>query len=434
MTKTRIKQREVQTTRLLQVLLALTLASAACSLGTPAVTPSPVPAGATATLVPPPGETPRPSPPTETPGATTQPAGSATQFPDANQFWWVAVASGLDGPVDIQDPGDGSGRLFVLEKPGRIRILQNGGLLPAPYLDISARVGSNSSERGLLGLAFHPRYAENGYFYVNYTDAGGNTVIARFNRSTEDPNLADPNSEVRLLSVAQPFANHNGGVVTFGPDGYLYLGLGDGGSAGDPLGNGQSLNTHLGKLLRLDVDHGDPYAIPADNPFASGGGLPEIWAYGLRNPWRIAFDPSTGDLYIGDVGQNKWEEIDYVPAGTPGGLNFGWNIMEGTHPYSGENPGGRALVAPVAEYGHGPGCSVTGGKVYRGLLPEWQGIFLYGDYCSGQVWGLLQDSGLWQTQLLFSTGFTITTFGQDAAGELYLSDYRAGVIYRLERR
>jgi glucose/arabinose dehydrogenase len=424
----------VQTTRLLQVLLALALVSAACSLGTPAVTHSPVPARATATLVPPPSETPLPSLPTETPSATPQPAGSVTQFPDANQFWWVAVASGLDGPVDIQDPGDGSGRLFVVERPGRIRIIQNGGSLPVPYLDISARVGSNSSERGLLGLAFHPRYAENGYFYVNYTDANGNTVIARFNRSADDPNLADPNSEVRLLYVAQPFANHNGGVVTFGPDGYLYLGLGDGGSAGDPLGNGQSLNTHLGKLLRLDVDNGDPYAIPADNPFASGGGLPEIWAYGLRNPWRIAFDPQIGDLYIGDVGQNKWEEIDYVPAGTPGGLNFGWNIMEGTHPYSGENPDGRALVAPVAEYGHGPGCSVTGGKVYRGLMPEWQGIYLYGDYCSGQVWGLLQINGLWQTQLLFSTGFTITTFGQDAAGELYLSDYRAGVIYRLERR
>ena len=424
----------MQTTRLLPVLLTLALVSAACSLGTPVASPGPVPASATATLVPPPSETPLSFPPTEAPSATPQAVGAVTQFPDVNQFWWVAVASGLDGPVDIQDPGDGSGRLFVLEQPGRIRIIQNGGLLPVPYLDISARVGSNGSERGLLGLAFHPRYAENGYFYVNYTDAGGNTVIARFTRSADDPNLADPNSEARLLYVAQPFANHNGGVVTFGPDGYLYLGLGDGGSAGDPLGNGQSLNTHLGKLLRLDVDHGDPYAIPADNPFAAGGGLPEIWAYGLRNPWRIAFDPQTGDLYIGDVGQNKWEEIDYVPAGTPGGLNFGWNIMEGTHPYSGENPDGRALVPPVAEYGHGPGCSVTGGKVYRGLMPEWQGIYLYGDYCSGQVWGLLQINGLWQTQLLFSTGFTITTFGQDAAGELYLSDYRAGVIYRLERR
>lgn len=225
----------------------------------------------------------------------------------------------------------------------------------------------------------------------------------------------------------QPFQNHNGGSLDFGPDGYLYAGLGDGGSAGDPQGNGQKLTTLLGKILRLDVDSGEPYAIPADNPFGN-----EIWAYGLRNPWRISFDTVTGDLYIGDVGQGTWEEIDHIPAGSPGGINFGWNYREGTHDYKGSPPAG--LTDPVAEYSHQEGgCSVTGGYFYRGSMPEWNGIYLYGDYCTGFVWGLIRSGSGWQAKLLFDTDANITSFGQDEAGEVYiLAD--GGGVYRLAKK
>jgi glucose/arabinose dehydrogenase len=341
------------------------------------------------------------------------------------------VASGLQAPLAIANAGDGSGRLFIAEQAGRIRIIQDGKLLDKPFLDISDRVGANSSERGLLGLAFHPNYKQNGYFYVNYTDQNGNTVIARF-QVTSAANVADPASEKKLLGVQQPFANHNGGSVVFGPDGYLYLGLGDGGSQGDPYGNGQSTNTLLGKILRLDVDHGEPYAIPTGNPFAAGGGNPEIWAYGLRNPWRFSFDAAGGDLYIGDVGQSLWEEIDYLPAGSPGGPNFGWNAMEGTHPYKGRDS--ASFIAPVIDYSHAGGnCAVTGGYVYRGAaLPEWNGVYVYGDYCTGIVWGLLKGTSGWQSAHLFDTGMSISTFGTDEQGELYLAWYGGG-IYRLEK-
>ncbi len=256
----------------------------------------------------------------------------------------------------------------------------------------------------------------------------GDTVIARYLASGD---RADPASEVILLRIPQPFANHNGGALAFGPDGYLYIGTGDGGSGGDPQGNGQSVNTLLGKILRLDVDGGEPYAVPADNPFAgSGGGAPEIWAYGLRNPWRIAFDGPTGDLYIGDVGQNRWEEIDVVPAGAPGGANFGWNVREGLHAYAGDSSAG--LVDPAAEYSHDLGCSVTGGVVVRDpALPAWDGTYLYGDYCSGRVWGLRRSAdGAWLNGPLFETGVSISSFGEGSDGRVYLLDY-AGTIYRL---
>lgn len=313
-------------------------------------------------------------------------------------------------------------------------VLQNGQVNPQPFLDIVSQVGSRGSEQGLLGLAFHPDYAENGYLYINYTDLNGDTVIARYQVST-DPDLADPDSELQILTVDQPYANHNGGEVTFGPDGYLYLGLGDGGSGGDPHGNGQSLATRLGKILRIDVNGDQPFSIPADNPFAVGqpsGALPEIWAYGLRNPWRFSFDRQTGDLYIGDVGQNQWEEIDYLPSGSPGGANFGWVYYEGTHSGTETPPSDLEAVMPVAEYDHSQGCSVTGGVVYRGQdLPAWQGIYLYGDYCSGMIWGLVRDSqGNWENRLLFETNFLITSFGEDAQGEVYLADI-AGNIARL---
>jgi glucose/arabinose dehydrogenase len=364
-----------------------------------------------------------------------EPRQDALALPDPAGFTWRPVVSDLSSPVGLAHAGDGSGRLFVLEQAGTIRVIQDGALLPEPFLNIIDRVGSQGNEQGLLGLAFHPQYSQNGYFYVNYTDKNGDTVIARFQVSPGKPNQADPASEKQLLTVDQPYPNHNGGAVTFGPDGYLYLGLGDGGSAGDPQGNAQSFDTLLGKILRIDVNGGDPYAIPADNPFANGGGRPEIWAYGLRNPWRIAFDRQTGDLYIADVGQNQYEEIDFVRAGSSGRLNFGWNFFEASHPYKGQPLANEVFIAPVAEYSHSQGCSVTGGEVYRGQhLSQWQGVYLYSDFCTGNVWGLLRDGqGTWQNALLFSNVGQVTSFGLDEAGEIYLVD-RSGTISMLDQK
>src|SRR5215207_490794 len=382
-------------------------------------TPTQTSASPTPTVLAPPGKTqtslpPSANPPTSTPGSSTESPPNATTFPDPNAYAWQQLPlSGLERPVDLQP--DGSGRLFIIEKAGRIRIMENDQLLQAPFLDITERVGNNGNEQGLLDLAFHPQYAQNGRFFVNYTDTRGDTVLARFQVSS-DPNLADPNSETPLLGIDQPFPNHNGGVLAFGPDGYLYAGLGDGGAAGDPMGNGQNTGVLLGKVLRLDVDAAEPYAVPADNPFGN-----EIWAYGLRNPWRISFDRLTGDLYIGDVGQGEWEEIDFLPAGSPGGTNFGWDRREGAHDYEGS--ASAEFVEPVAEYSHSEGgCSVTGGYVYRGSMPEWNGIYLYGDYCTGYIWGLIRsaDGASWQNQLLFQTNQRITAFGQDETGELYI--------------
>jgi glucose/arabinose dehydrogenase len=405
------------------VLLVLLLLSLTACLPTPTSPPPPTlvpgssPQGATVTpetgvpptVIPPPTEPATALPPTAPPTPS-----EAAAFPNPDAYTWETVVSGLERPVDLQHAGDGSGRLFIIEKVGRIRIFQDGQLLEAPFMDIDERVGSSGNEQGLLGMAFHPSYVENGFFFVNYTDNNGNTVIARY-QVTPDPNTADPNSEVALLNVGQPFRNHNGGGLDFGPDGYLYIGLGDGGSAGDPQGNAQNLVTLLGKMLRLDVDSAEPYAIPPDNPFGD-----EIWAYGLRNPWRFSFDRASGDLFIGDVGQGNWEEIDYVAAGTPGGVNFGWDYFEGTRPFEGTPPQNAQLVPPVAEYSHGEGCSVTGGYVYRGSMPEWNGIYLYGDYCSATVWGLIRSDGGWQNQILFGAPGSITSFGQDESGEVYI--------------
>ena len=407
-----------------RLILLLVLSVAACNgTGTPTSIPpssTSTSPSVTQTSVTPTTTTDTPLPTQTSP--TETPAG-ATTFPDPSAFTWRMIIDGLQRPVDLQP--DGSGRLFVIEKPGRIRILENDQLVDTPFLDITGRVGSGGNEQGLLGLVFHPQYAQNGRFFVNYTDKSGKDTIARFQVSS-DPNVADPNSEVKLLSIDDPFPNHNGGVLAFGPDGFLYAGLGDGGSAGDPFGNGQNTNALLGKILRLDVDSAEPYAVPADNPFGN-----EVWAYGLRNPWRFSFDKSTGDLYIGDVGQNAWEEIDFLPAGSPGGTNFGWNFREGAHDYKGGGPAG--MVEPVAEYSHQDGgCSVTGGYVYRGSMAEWNGIYLYADYCKGLMWGLINSNGTWQSQPLFDLDVTITSFGQDTAGELYiLSD--SGGVFRLVR-
>lgn len=382
---------------------------------------------------------------TETDAPTPQPTAIPTEeptptisvaagFPDPAAYAWVEVANGFNGPILLTHPGDGSGRLFVVEQPGVIKVIENGVTFEQPFLDINAEVGNGGNEQGLLGLAFHPDFQNNGFFYVNYTGVDGNTVISRFHVSA-DPNVGDPASETHLLDVHQPYENHNGGNLVFGPDGYLYIGLGDGGSGGDPQGNGQNLDALLGKMLRIDVDTAEPYGIPADNPFANGGGAPEVWAFGLRNPWRYSFDRLTGDLYLADVGQGSWEEVNFLPAGIVGGSNFGWNYFEGSHAYQGTPPEGARFIAPVAEYDHGSGCSVTGGFVYRGaLLPEWQGIYFYGDFCSGEVMGLFQQpDGTWINQLLYSLDAYITSFGEDEAGEIYLVD-RSGAIYQLQAK
>ncbi len=416
-----------------RLLLGLSVAFilAACN-GAPEPTPPPAPIIATA--APSQADSASPAPETDVaPSAEAAPT-SVSSFPNPANYLWMLTVRGFQQPLDIQHAGDGSNRLFVVERGGRIRIIENDLVLNEPFLDISKKVRTSGSEQGLLGLAFHPGYRENGTFFINYTDVNGNTVVARYQVSG-NANQADPKSEAVLLHIAQPYGNHNGGGVAFGPDGFLYIGLGDGGSADDPKGNGQNLQTHLGSILRIDVDGGETYVVPADNPFLKGEGLPEIWAYGLRNPWRFSFDSLTGDLYIADVGQDEWEEIDFLPAGSPGGANFGWNFMEGTHVFVLEPPESVGVIAPVAEYNHDDGCSVTGGQVYRGAaLPEWQGIYLYGDFCSGQIWGLLQVDGVWQSQSLFFTGAMLSSFGAGEDGTLYYADYNTNAIYRLAQR
>ncbi len=412
--------------RALLVLFAFSLA--ACLPTTTPPPPTPVAATDTPTAAPPPTDPATALPPTETPTAPPTPANVMT-FPNPDAYIWETVAAGLVRPVNIQSASDGSGRLFIIEKVGRIRILQDGKLLDSPFLDISNQVGSGGNEQGLLGLAFHPNYAENGLFFVNYTDKNGNTVIARYH-VTADPNVADPNSEVALLHVDQPFAKTI--MAACWPLARTVTCMRVSGTVvreATRLETAKRLNTLLGKILRLDVDSAEPYAVPPDNPFGN-----EIWAYGLRNPWRFSFDRLTDDLYIGDVGQNTWEEIDFVTAGTPGGLNFGWNYFEGMHPYQGTPPSNVSFTPPVAEYSHDGGrCSVTGGYVYRGSMPEWNGIYLYGDYCTGTVWGLIHSDGGWQNQVLFDALGNITSFGQDESGEVYIV-LDGGQILRLVAR
>lgn len=341
------------------------------------------------------------------------------------------VVEGLDQPLYLTNAGDG--RLFIVEKEGAIRLVQDGRLLDEPFLDIRDRVNADSSERGLLSVAFHPDYAQNGRFFVNYTNLAGNTAVSAFQVGSS-PNQADPGSESILLTIRQPYANHNGGQLQFGPDGYLYIGMGDGGSGGDPQGNGQNPSTMLGALLRLDVDQAADaaqYGIPADNPFvADAAKLPEIWATGLRNPWRFSFDRATGDLLIADVGQNQWEEVNFLPAGSPGGSNFGWNIMEGTHCYDRNTCNQTGLVLPVIDYRHEQGrCSITGGYVYRGSqFPTLGGVYFFGDYCSGEIWGMTAgEDGRFSAQVLYRSPSRIASFGEDAAGELYVVDISGGI-------
>jgi glucose/arabinose dehydrogenase len=343
------------------------------------------------------------------------------------------VAEGLDSPLGVTHAGDGSGRLFIVEQTGAIRVMRDGEILDEPFLDVGGMIVAGG-EQGLLGLAFHPDYARNGRFFVDYTDVNGDTVVAEYGVS-DDPDRADQDSARTLLQVDQPFSNHNGGQLDFGPDGFLYVALGDGGSAGDPDGNGQNTDVLLGKLLRLDVDSGDPYGIPPDNPFANGGGEPEIWAYGLRNPWRFSFDSRTDELWIADVGQGEFEEINRRPAAA-GGLNYGWDQMEGPECYEGGECDPAGKIVPISGYDHDLGCSVTGGYVYRGKdFPELRGGYVFGDYCSGFIWAIDATAGESTEPIeLMSSGLSISSFGLDEAGELYLTDLAAGQQLRVVSR
>ncbi len=336
------------------------------------------------------------------------------------------VASNLASPVFATAPA-GDTRLFIVEQAGRILILENGQLRATPFLDIRASVLSGG-ERGLLGMAFHPRYAQNGFFYVDYTDRQGHTRVERY-RVSADRDRADPGSATLIIGVEQPFSNHNGGQVEFGPDGMLYVGLGDGGSGGDPLGHGQNRGTLLGSLLRLDVDGGTPYAVPADNPFrTTPGARPEIWAYGLRNPWRFAFDAPGGRLYIADVGQSAREEVNAV-AQTAAGLNYGWNIMEGRQCFRGGNCATAGLTLPVLEYAHDEGCSITGGVVYRGTrIPALVGHYVYSDYCAGWIRSFLMTNDGPTTQRQWDVARLpgVVSFGRDGAGEIYVISVGSG--------
>jgi glucose/arabinose dehydrogenase len=356
------------------------------------------------------------------------------------RIWFSRVARNLSKPVFITHSGDDSGRLYIVEKGGRIKILQNGTVRSTPFLNISAKV-SNGSEQGLLGLAFHPSYAANRRFFVNYTNTAGDTVIAEYTRSLSNPNVADPTGRI-LLTIDQPYSNHNGGMLTFGPDRYLYVGMGDGGDSGDPGNRAQRLTFLLGKILRIDIDNeagGKRYAIPPGNPYAGPtAGLDEIWSYGLRNPWRFSFDSRTGDLWIGDVGQNRYEEINRSPAvngvDAGKGLNYGWRVLEGKtcfNPSSGCSTSGK--TPPMAVYSHGSGCSVTGGYVYRGLA--YRGLvggYLFGDFCSGRIWALRAHGPASQSPVLMAdTNLSISSFGEGPDGTIYVTDLGSGDIWAI---
>jgi len=347
------------------------------------------------------------------------------------------VVSGLDAPVEVANAGDSTGRIFVAERPGRIRIVRDGQLVGRPFLDITDRI-SSGGERGLLGLAFHPDFPADPRFFVDYTDRAGNTVVAQYAVPAADPDTADPDSETVVLRVPQPFGNHNGGALGFGPDGFLYVATGDGGGGGDAQGSGRSLGTLLAKVLRVDVNvapgSASPYSIPPGNPFIDvADARPEIWLTGLRNPWRLRFDRETGDLWIGDVGQGAWEEIDVARSGQ-GGLDYGWNTMEGFHCFSpAENCDQTGLTLPVAEYGHDQGCAVIGGVVGRdpgqGSL---DGKYLFGDGCSDNLWTLDPSlDGRQEPVLLLRLGRSLSSIGEGEDGTVYATSLGNGELLRI---
>lgn len=349
------------------------------------------------------------------------------------------VGGGFDQPLHVTHAGDSSGRQFVVEQPGLIWILKDGKKSAQPFIDLRSVVGSNGSERGLLSVAFHPEYESNGQFFVYYTDKKGAIVVARYNVSKSNPDQGDSLTGKILIVQEKPYANHNGGLALFGPDGYLYIGTGDGGAAGDPLDAGQNVDILLGKILRIDVNKTEgslAYGIPADNPFATTnqGQTRAVWAYGVRNPWRFSFDRATGDLYIADVGQNLYEEINYWKAGSPSGVNYGWDTMEGFHCFAdGAGCNQQGLQLPILEYNHRLGNSVTGGNVYRGsLYPALQGLYFYADFGTGRVWAARAGAnGVWENDEVMNAEAAVSSFGEDEAGELYFADYGGGNIYRV---
>ena len=365
---------------------------------------------------------------------------TAAVVPSRIHLGLTQVASGLSSPLLVTNAGDGSRRLFVVEQTGEVRIVKDGTLLAAPFIDLSRSV-SRGGEQGLLGLAFHPHYETNGKLYLSYTDLKGTSIIREYHVSSSNPDRVDGSSGRTILRVAQPYENHNGGHIAFGPDGYLYIGFGDGGSGGDPGNRAQSALSLLGKMLRIDVNRRTgslAYGIPTTNPYVGRTGLDQIWAAGLRNPWRWSFDRLTGDLWIGDVGQESREEVDRALAvrGRNAGRapNFGWRLMEGTRcfqPSSGCNRTGTTL--PMTEYGHSSGrCAITGGYVYRGkAYPDLVGAYLFGDYCSGEIWYVDRGAarGVAPTRAL-DTSESLTSFGEDESGELYLTS-AAGTVYRI---
>ncbi len=347
--------------------------------------------------------------------------GMTATLPTADDIVLTEIADGLQRPVLLTGLS-GDSRLFIVEQRGRIRVLADGQLRSEPYLDIAGQL-SGGNEQGLLGFAFHPDFASNGYAYINYTNGAGDTEVVRFTESPDGLTL-DPTSRKDILLVEQPFGNHNAGQLLFGPDGLLYIPLGDGGSGGDPQGNGQNLDTLLGSILRIDVDGGDPYAIPPDNPFAAGGGRPEIWASGVRNPWRNDIDADGGFIYVADVGQNEWEEVSVAPL-SQAGVNYGWNTVEGPECYQDSNCDRTGLRDPVVSYSHGDGCSITGGHVYRGsAIAGLAGTYFYSDYCSGWLRSFrfdpTQGTAVDQREWAIPDIGSVYSFGRDAAGELYI--------------
>lgn len=345
----------------------------------------------------------------------------------------VPVANNLSRPLFLTYSPDDTGRLFIVEQGGTIRILQEGRLQAEPFLDVTNLV-SCCGERGLLGLAFHPNFRQNNQFFINYTNRQGSTVVARYRANG---NRADAASALILLTIEQPYANHNGGMIAFGPDNMLYIGMGDGGSGGDPINAGQRLDTLLGKILRIDANRSEgnrAYAIPGDNP-SLGGRRSEIWSYGWRNPWRFSFDRQTGDMWIADVGQNAVEEVHFQPASSKGGENYGWRIMEGDRCFNPrENCNRENLVLPVLTYTHDQGRSITGGYRYRGsAMPAFRGTYFYADYVSGRIWAATPQGDRWQSREILRTDLNISSFGEDATGELYVIDHR-GTVYRMTQR
>jgi glucose/arabinose dehydrogenase len=413
-------------TRRFVLLVAFLLIATACSPA-PSPSTSSAPSGASLT----------PAPSQSTAGSAGPSLGSGSFDPTGVTVDVAIAVSGFDSPLDVTHAGDGSGRLFVAEQAGRIRVVKAGVLVEPPFIDITGRIASGG-ERGLLGLAFHPDYPTDPRFFVNYTDRDGNTVVSSFHVSGGDPDVADPDSETVLMHITQPYPNHNGGAVEFGPDGMLYIAMGDGGSGGDPQGNGQRLDTHLGKILRIDVDvasgSATTYGIPSDNPFlTTADAKPEIWLYGLRNPWRMRFDRETGDLWIGDVGQNAWEEIDVARAGQKG-LNYGWNLMEGAHCYN--PPTGcdqTGLTLPVTEYANGGDCAVIGGVVVRDQRQgRLDGGYLFGDACSDNLW-LLDPAGdsMREAALVAKMGRSLSSIGEAEDGSVFATSLGSGELLRI---